>query len=270
MSILSTANSKVGCPYIWGARGSLCTPEYRKKMISNYPNYAKQNKEQCPVVGGSATTCEGCRWYDNERHEARQAFDCAGLCNYVFKQNGITIGQGATTIWNNTKWKSRGPVTSMFPYNDVCLVFRGDKSVKEHIGIYDGEGYVIEAANFNLGVVRRIFDSTKWNYWMIPVGVSDMPFEPYEARVKTNHDGYICLWDSNKKTSYYTKIYDGEVVTVLTAPDAKGFVECTFGLLKGYCDSQYLVRVNSNTNTVGKLEEAIKILHEVVDTLKQE
>ena len=269
MSIKSVALSKVGCPYIWGARGSLCTPQYRKKMINNYPNYAKQNKEQCPVVNGSATTCEGCRWYDNEQKKSREAFDCAGLCNYVFAKNGITIGQGATTIWNTTKWSARGRVGEGFPYNDVCLVFRGNDSTKEHIGIYDGDEYVIEAANFNLGVVRRVFDASKWNYWMIPAEVKPMPFEAYEAKVKTNHDGYITMWTDNTKREGLIKIFDDDVVRVLTAPDAKGFVKCEYGLVTGCCDSKYLVPLDTENDVLKKLYEIMGIAKSLIDKFEE-
>lgn len=265
MSIKSVALSKVGCPYIWGARGSLCTPEYRKKMIRNYPNYASANKRQCPVVNGSATTCDGCRWYDNVQKKPLEAFDCAGLCNYVFGKCGIKIGQGATTIWDTTKYTSRGRVGEGFPYNEVCLVFRGDDKTKEHIGIYTGDDYVIEAANFSLGVVRRIFDSSKWDYWMIPKENTPMPFEAYEAKVKTKRDGYITMWKDNTKREGIIKVYDDDVVRVLSAPDAKGFVKCEFGLVTGYCDSKYLVPLESDNDVLKKLYEVKGIIESLID-----
>ena len=265
MSILSVAESLVGCPYIWGARGSLCTPEYRKKMINNYPNYASANKKQCPVMNGSATTCDGCRWYDNAQKQPLMSFDCAGLCNYVFGKNGITIGQGATTIWNTAPWASRGRVGEGFPYDEVCLVFRGSASVKEHIGIYCGNDYVIEAANFNLGVVKRLFDSSKWNYWMVLQEVKPMPFEAYEAKVKTKHDGYITMWSDNTKRNGLLKVYDDDIVRVLSAPDAKGFVKCEYGLVTGYCDSKYLVPLDGDGDVLKKLYEMKGILESLID-----
>ena len=258
MSIASTAMSKVGCPYIWGASGALCTPQYRKTMIQRYPNYAKGTKSNCQVLFNNATSCNGCPWYDTDKHEAKPSYDCAGFCRSVYKANGITIASGATSIWNNTEYSKRGVITDNFPHNTVCLIFRGNDKVKEHIGIYLGNGYEVEAANSKTGVVHRIFDISKWQYWMIPKGQEEQPmeFSEYNAMVKTNRDGYISLWSDNTKKTPLTRICDGDVVCVTSVPDAKGFVSCKYNELSGVCDSQYLVPVKSN-------EDAIKLAYQI-------
>lgn len=92
-----------------------------------------------------------------------------------------------------------------------------------------------------------------------------MPFEAYEAKVKTKRDGYITMWKDNTKREGIIKVYDDDVVRVLSAPDAKGFVKCEFGLVTGYCDSQYLVPLESDSDVLKKLYEVKGIIESLID-----
>ena len=92
-----------------------------------------------------------------------------------------------------------------------------------------------------------------------------MPFEAYEAKVKTKHDGYITMWTDNTKKEAIIKVFDNDIVRVLTAPDAKGFVKCEYGLVTGWCDSKYLVPIEGDGDVLKMLYQMKGICESLID-----
>ena len=73
-------------------------------------------------------------------------FDCSGLVYYVFKNYGITLSTGASAYWNNpTNYGTVVSESNAIP-GDVV-------SWSGHVGIYIGDGKVVNALNKKVGVV---------------------------------------------------------------------------------------------------------------------
>ena len=54
------ALAHVGCPYIYGATGGICTPSYREARAAQYPEYAATMRKNCPLLSGSTHSCTNC------------------------------------------------------------------------------------------------------------------------------------------------------------------------------------------------------------------
>lgn len=95
-------------------------------------------------------------------------------------------------------------------------------------------------------------------------------FMPYNVIVNTSKANSLNLWKNTKKNGSYGTIPKGTVLTVLS--EEGKWSKITYNGNTGYCDSQYLVRVDlggtpstpiEDTETKAKLGEVIKLLQEI-------
>ena len=77
--IVEFAISKIGCGYIYGATGWICTQKIRLEQAAQYPAYAD-------VILGT-----GAKW------DGLQCFDCAQLVRRALEQISIKPPSGATS-----------------------------------------------------------------------------------------------------------------------------------------------------------------------------
>lgn len=177
--------SRVGNPYLMGGTGQFCTVAYRKARAAQYPGSAAKITKNCQRMNGTATTCKGCRWYDESAGTGKRAYDCAQLTRWAMDSIGIALVSGATSQWNKTKWATKGEIADM-PRDKICLVFRRDEpTVMGHVGIYLGDGTAVHAKGHDYGVVRDTLESYgRWTHFGIPEGLYDdlgaMPGEEAE------------------------------------------------------------------------------------------
>lgn len=169
-------DQRVGCPYIYGGTGRPCTPEYREARMRQYTAYAEKIKRNCPRLSGKADTCADCKWCDPETGQGKPAYDCAQLAKYAMEAVGIPMVSGANSQWERTDWAEKGQIRldgdfadSNFPFASVCLVFRwdADKGKMGHVGVYQGDGYVIHAKGHDVGVVRQRLQDTNFTHYGI-------------------------------------------------------------------------------------------------------
>ena len=163
---------RVGCPYIYGGTGKPCTPEYREARMKQYPAYAAKIKRNCPRLSGTANTCADCKWCDPETSIGKQAYDCAQLSRGAMEAVGIPMVSGANSQWERTDWAEKGEIAVM-PRDKVCAVFRWDEDHIGHVGVYQGDGYVIHAKGHDYGVVRQRIEDVKFTHYGIPKGLYD-------------------------------------------------------------------------------------------------
>lgn len=168
--------SRVGCPYIMGATQQVCTPSYRQARMAQYPNYAAKIKANCPRLMGKADSCVSCRWSDPNTGNGKLAYDCAQLSRWCMDFVGISFPSGATSQWNKVAWAERGKISEL-PADKLCCVFREDDGHMGHVGIYQGDGYVIHAKGHDYGVVRTPLSADPWTHYGIPVGLYDEPYQ---------------------------------------------------------------------------------------------
>lgn len=182
-------DQRIGCPYIMGATGKVCTPSYRQARMAQYPGYAEKMKKNCPRLMGKADTCAACKWADPNTGKGKLAYDCAQLSRWCMDFVGISLVSGATSQWNETAWAERGEIATM-PRDKVCLVFRRDDGKMAHVGVYQGDGYVIHAKGHDWGVVKeRLDDIDKpMTHWGIPMGLYDGQYERPTLRRGDNNE----------------------------------------------------------------------------------
>ena len=91
------------------------------------------------------------------RGKSDAAFDCSGLTQYVLKQQGINIGSTAAEQWNEDKG-IKIMDSSQLQAGDLLFYKDTYKKGISHVGIYSGNGKMIDARGTNYGVVERPVD----------------------------------------------------------------------------------------------------------------
>ena len=133
--------------YIWGASGETWT-----------------------AAAQAAATREQTRQYGAQWIGHRVA-DCSGLFSWAFKELGGYMYHGSNTMYKSyctakgtmtcgkrDDGKTLKPGTAVFCYNE-------DERKWSHVGLYIGNGYVIEAAGTRSGVIRSSVSNRKWENW---------------------------------------------------------------------------------------------------------
>ena len=166
------ALSRVGCPYIYGGTGQICTTSYREARAAQYPNYAGKIYNNCPILSGKTDSCANCKWCDADTNVGKRAYDCAQLVRWCMNHVGISMVSGANSQWTQTNWESAGEIGSI-PKNKLCIVYRYDDDKKRmgHTGIYLGDGYIVHAKGHDYGVVKELLGNPKFTHWGIPAGL---------------------------------------------------------------------------------------------------
>ena len=160
-TIICLAQEHLGDPYVYGAWGSPCTPELRRKYARLNPSHAGNITKRCQVLNGGGTSCTGCKW------QGALAYDCRGFTHWLLKQVGIEIaGGGATSQYNTiSNWAVRGKIADM--PDVVCCLFRQSGSKMEHTGMHIGRGQVIHcSAGVQTGNIGQ-----GWTHYAVPVGL---------------------------------------------------------------------------------------------------
>ena len=160
-TIICLAQEHLGDPYVYGAWGSPCTPELRRKYARLNPSHAGNITKKCPALNGGATSCTGCKW------QGALAYDCRGFTRWLLARVGIEIvGSGATSQYNSvSNWAERGKIADMADV--VCCLVRQSGSKMEHTGMHIGGGQVIHcSAGVQTGNIGQ-----GWTHYAVPVGL---------------------------------------------------------------------------------------------------
>ena len=147
--IVKFALSKVGCGYIWGAKGQLLTENSLKEFKKKYPSFIKIETDK--------------KWIGN------YVFDCSGLVKSAFENVGIHVYHGANSAWENTRWALKGEIDKL-PKDRVAILYKSGGRNMVHTGIYLGNGEVVNAKGSNDGVVKEQL-GLSWTHFGIPVGI---------------------------------------------------------------------------------------------------
>ena len=146
--IIEFLESKVGCGYAYGSEGQTLTESLLNNFKSQYKDHVKDGTE---------------KWLGKE------CYDCSGLVMKALEQVGIKVHHNAESTWAEDL-KQRGDIKDM-PKDKLCLVFRSKNGKMAHIGIYLGNGKVIEAKGADKGVVESDFEPKIWTHWGVPSGL---------------------------------------------------------------------------------------------------
>ena len=102
--------------------------------------------------------------------------DCSGLFYWAFKELGGYMYHGSNTMWNkyceakgSLKNGARTDGQLLKPGSAVFVLKDGGN--RSHVGLYIGNGKVIEASGQNTGVIMSDVKNTKWAEWAELKGV---------------------------------------------------------------------------------------------------
>ncbi len=236
------ALAQVGCGYVWGARGEVCTEALLARLQAQYP-------DQTNIT----TACR--KWL------GKRAYDCATLVRYGLDSVEIAICSGASSQWKGSYWAEKGPLSAM-PRERVCILYNESASASPmgHTGIYLGDGYAVDARSSAKGVIRSALGSRTWSHYAIPKGlydsISTKEVTGMQATVVADCGQTANLRERPDKTSaLIIRMNLGSTVTVEEQADEWSRV--VYGNVRGYVMSRYLQ------------VEAARTLEERVETIEK-
>lgn len=158
-AMTARALALVGCGYIYGATGWVCTPGRLARQEKQYPAFAAQMKR----YGG--------KWM------GKPCYDCAQLTRDVAKRAGVALPSGATSQWRAAGiWKEKDVIDTL-PDEAGIFLFTMRDGRMTHTGVSIGNGEEVDARGHAYGVVRRRISGTSYTHWARLAIDYDAPIE---------------------------------------------------------------------------------------------
>lgn len=199
--LVSYAKAQLGRPYWYGCFGQGASSGLYYAKKKQYPRYytADDFKNQ----------------YGNKVH------DCIGLikgylwCDGVDDKHPDYEANGCPDINEEQMYKNasvKGNIKTM-PKTKGILVFKPN-----HVGVYIGDGYVIEARGHDYGVVKTKLEDRGWEKWC------ECPYILYQneekknkkyVRVNTNGSELNCRKEPNTKSEILGVFKNGAKLTLI-------------------------------------------------------
>lgn len=158
--VIREAEAHLGCPYVYGTWGQLCTPALRKRYAGYNPSQKEITYKRCPVLSGKQSKCAGCKY------DGMLAFDCRGYTHYCILHGAdIDISGGyVKRQWSDQNWDVKGDVSDAM--EAVSCVFTGKM---DHTGLYVLDGRVLHCS----GEVKEdtLHGGRDWQKFAIPKGL---------------------------------------------------------------------------------------------------
>ena len=130
--------------YIWGKTHEKWTLEKQEQYAKTYDGVPERQM----------SVDYGAKWIDH------WVTDCSGLFAWAFSTLGGKIYHGSNTIYNKY-CSAKGKLDGTQTLRPGTAVFTGTDSKKPHIGLYIGDGWAIEAAGTQEGVIRSKITAKK-------------------------------------------------------------------------------------------------------------
>ena len=148
--LVAYCKAQLGLPYWWGTFGNIATASllaYKRKQYPSYYTASDFESQLGKRVHDCVGLIKGYRWSDTPTSEPR----------YVASQDVAVGGL-------YSQCSSKGAIRTMPEQPGVCVFMAG----MTHVGVYIGDGYVIEARGHAYGVVRTKLSERGWSYWGKP------------------------------------------------------------------------------------------------------
>lgn len=180
--LVDYAKAQLGLPYWWGGYGQTANQSLLNQMKSQYPDVYNTD------------------YYSNATSQfGKRVHDCVGLVKgYRWSETPTTppiyvASQDVAVPGLYNQCTQRGTIRQMGEVPGAC-VFMADMS---HVGVYIGDGYVIEAQNHANGVVKTKLEGRGWAVYGCPDWIN-YGFVPDSSVDYTDY--YSQLPDYDKKT----------------------------------------------------------------------
>lgn len=147
--------------------------------------------------------------------------DCSGLVCYILRKNGIKLPHGSNSMWN--EMREKGKISAEPPVGALVFKLRNGSDYY-HVGIFVGNGAVVEAQGAKSGVVKSKLKS--WTHYGLIRGVEyKMPEKATkQATVSTPNGGVLNLRAAKSTSSQrLALIPNGTVVDVLDDSDVQWY-----------------------------------------------
>lgn len=165
-TVVSTAESLLGCPYVYGTWGkAVCTPSLRSRYASYNPEQKAVTYARCQRLRESSPTdtCEGCKY------QGKLAFDCRGFTHYCLAAAGIEITGGYVgRQWADSNWDEKGEIAALPDL--VCCVFVYRNGKWKHTGLHIGGGDIFHCSG-EVKTDRAVGGANKWTHYAVPKGL---------------------------------------------------------------------------------------------------
>ena len=140
-----------GWGYVWGTYGTVLSPDFLESKIIQYPD----------EVGGKED-------FIRENWLGKRTADCVGLIKgYSWydtaSQMTILVSNGMPDIGADTMYENateKGTIDTIPEIPGLAVWKEG------HIGVYIGEGEVVEAYRTTSGVIRSELANGGWTHWL--------------------------------------------------------------------------------------------------------
>ena len=143
--------------YIWGTAGEAWTEAKQKELEKTTDSSRAQGRKY------------GSKWIGHT------VADCSGLFSWAFKKLGGTMYHGSDTMYRkccvNKGELSKGKRIDQGTLKPGTAVFVWNGSNYSHVGLYVGDGIVIEAMGTIKGVTTTKVSAGKWTHWGELTGV---------------------------------------------------------------------------------------------------
>lgn len=187
--------SKIGSPYWYGTKGEIAIKSLLVERAKMYPN-----------------------WYTNTRiptletQIGKQVFDCAGLIEDFINTCNGNKKYDTTANMMYEDCKEKGTIDTIPDVAGVLVFYDG------HVGVYIGDGYVVEARGFDYGVCKTALKARGWTKWGKHPMI-DYTVIPAPTLKKTSSKADI-MWAQRQ----LNKIIDKKII-----PDSKLSIDGVYG-----------------------------------------
>ncbi len=176
---------KNGWGYVYGGYGQVCTKQYLDQQASLFPGNNEAGGEMRQVgekwLGKKVCDCIGLiksyAWYNADSGEI------------VAGSNGFT-DCGANSIWSSVT--ESGPISNMPDTPGLAVWMDG------HIGVYIGNGEVIEAQGTAYGVVKTELNGRGWTKWLKIPNIKYIDKNKKRGVIKLKKSSISIMYDDEK------------------------------------------------------------------------
>lgn len=185
------AKAQIGRPYWYGTCGDIASSKLWESKSKMYPKYYSNTRKDTAMCRGDF---------------GKKVHDCSGLIKGYLMSNGADMASSYVKKYDlsanafYSQASKKGTVDTIPEIVGLAL-WRNN-----HIGVYIGNGKVIEAKGFDYGVVESNLKGSSFTHWL------ELPFIEYSGNVISNPEPVITL--PNAKDNYYT-VVAGDTLTAI-------------------------------------------------------